>query len=308
MKKSKLKCAYTTRQVVFEKNVLTEQQELELSPGVPLVTPQLSLDFLVDALLFLGLLGQAARHCNGSSTLRPGPPRRRRTVGCCGAPVITCCAVLLRLFQQPPPPPPPTRPAAADASCHSTVTTAPCLAKKRTVCCVSSTSTTALTAVVRHPRIAVTTTTTTTTGDTPSSLYTPPVLVVLMGGLMGTVPSVRGRRRMVDNGATVHHYDGEPHNPGDAHENDDVGTQRRMDGRNMHHTRNTTHTHTLATAHTHTRGTRAKNHTRTHTTTLTRGSEKMNLKPRFSVAFCEQLFYIARNVRTRELTDLYVCT
>lgn len=110
--------------------VLTEQQEFELSPGVPLVTPQLSFDLLVDALLFLGLLRQATRHFSGdsSSTLRPGPPRRRKTVGCRGASVITCCAV--HPPYSAPPPPPPTRPAAADTSCHSTVTrSAPCLTK-----------------------------------------------------------------------------------------------------------------------------------------------------------------------------------
>lgn len=144
--------------------VLTKQQEFELTAGVPLVTPQLSLDLLVNALLFLGLFGQATRHCSGNSrsTLRPGPPRRRRTVGCCGAPVITWCAA------QPPfsPPPPPTRPAAADASCHSTVTSAPCLTKN-SLCCVStSTTTTTTTVAVGHP------TTATTTGGTPSSMYT----------------------------------------------------------------------------------------------------------------------------------------
>lgn len=145
--------------------VLTKQQEFKLSPGVSLVTPQLSFNLLVDALLLLGLFRQATRHCSGnrSSTLRPGPPRLRRTVGCCGAPVITCCAI------HPPfsPPPPPTRLAAADASCHSTVTTAACLTTNA-LCVVLSTSTTTTTMVAaRHPRTAV------TTSDTPSSIYTP---------------------------------------------------------------------------------------------------------------------------------------
>lgn len=44
------------RELQSGQTVLTEQQEFELSPGVPLVTPQLSFDLLVDALLFLGLL------------------------------------------------------------------------------------------------------------------------------------------------------------------------------------------------------------------------------------------------------------
>lgn len=150
--------------------VLTEQQELELSPGVPLVTPQLFLDLLVDALLFLGLLGQATRHCSGGTAFvsallwRPGPPpqrrRRRRTAGCCGAPVIVRCDVH-RPCSPPPPPPPPTRPAAVDASCHSTVTTAPCLTKNAAAPCV-------LLAESTSSAPTTTTTTSPSTGGRPS--------------------------------------------------------------------------------------------------------------------------------------------
>ena len=45
-----------------EKEDLTEQQQLELPPGIPLVFPQLALDLGVDPLLLLLLLREAARH------------------------------------------------------------------------------------------------------------------------------------------------------------------------------------------------------------------------------------------------------
>ena len=41
---------------------LTEQQQLELPPGIPLVLPQLPLDLSVDPLLLLLLLREATRH------------------------------------------------------------------------------------------------------------------------------------------------------------------------------------------------------------------------------------------------------
>ena len=63
---------------------LTEQQQLELPPGIPLVLPQLALDLGVDPLLLLLLLREAARHhcgCHphrgGRSQAYPKPHRNR---------------------------------------------------------------------------------------------------------------------------------------------------------------------------------------------------------------------------------------
>lgn len=62
---------------------LTEQQQLELAPGVALVPPQLLLDLGVNPLGLLHLIAEATRH-HGLQSHRPGPGARR-----------------------PPPPPPP---------------------------------------------------------------------------------------------------------------------------------------------------------------------------------------------------------
>ena len=63
---------------------LTEQQQLELPPGIPLVLPQLWLDLCVDPLLLLLLLREAARHhcgCHPQRGVRsqayPKPHRNR---------------------------------------------------------------------------------------------------------------------------------------------------------------------------------------------------------------------------------------
>ena len=55
----------TSLQPFFQHNHLTEQQQLELPPGIPLVLPQLPLDLGVDPLLLLLLLREAARHYCG---------------------------------------------------------------------------------------------------------------------------------------------------------------------------------------------------------------------------------------------------
>lgn len=43
-------------------HTLTQQQQLQLPAGVPLVSAQLPLDLVVDPSGFLGLLAEAARH------------------------------------------------------------------------------------------------------------------------------------------------------------------------------------------------------------------------------------------------------
>lgn len=53
---------------------LTEQQQLELAPGVALIPPQLLLDLGVDPLGLLHLIAEATRH-HGLQSHRPGPGR-----------------------------------------------------------------------------------------------------------------------------------------------------------------------------------------------------------------------------------------
>lgn len=46
---------------------LTQKQKLQLAPGIALISSQLPFNLLIDSLLFLGLLGQAALHFDGGS-------------------------------------------------------------------------------------------------------------------------------------------------------------------------------------------------------------------------------------------------
>lgn len=64
--------------------VLTEQQEFEFAASIALIFPQLSFDLLIDPLLLLRLLTEAAGHYfrqNGGLKMRPECKRRVATGG-----------------------------------------------------------------------------------------------------------------------------------------------------------------------------------------------------------------------------------